>query len=443
MKTNSLLRIILFVMIAGLLSLSCSPTGTSNVIIHINLGLNNQNAFNAPESSIIDRVLRFFAKEAKAAPSNINSLELNVFGPGVELHQSYASPDIPDSVTLEVPSGPSRLFEVIAHVAPGDPSVVLSYRGTAVCNLAGGETVTIPISMKINETKIVIPDWYNSRLIQIDDMNGTNWLSRTSISGLTSQVRPYDIDFDNTGKIYIANNRGGSGMGDNSVISIDNFNNNTPYFYPSASVRGSAPFYDNGVVAIAVDRKNNFIYYALDPFSGPYLFRAVFGDNMTHTQLTITGIDGIKGMAVDENGILYIAGDASTIPTIFKYNPTDQQVIGTYATDLLLCWDVLVKDGFLYVADYDKISPYDSSKIVQLSLNLNYITQLGAAGSGTFHGPHRFLAILNNRFCLLDEDEDTTSEVERIVAFDNLISPIIAFDPSMVGQSPFGFYSNS
>jgi hypothetical protein len=440
MKNKSVLKILFFTAILYFSILSCSPKGTSKVTIIIDLGLQNKAAFNMHENSIIDRIFRLFAKDAEAqsAPSNISSLTLNITGDGMtRITQSYTTP-IPDTITInEVPSGSSRTFEVLAYT----PSATL--KGAAIRDLASGATVTIPISMGLYETKIVIPDWYNSRMVQIDDMNGTNWTPRTSISGIT-QFRPYDIDFDSSGKIYIANNRGGSAMGDNCVISLDDFNSNNIYLYPSASVRGSAPFYDYGVVAIAVDRINNYVYYALSPFGTPYLFRAVLGDNTTHMGLTISGITAIRGLAVDNTGILYIAGESgSSVPTVFQYNPTDQLVTGTYLTNLLMPWDILIKNDYLYISDYDKINPYDSSKIVQLSLNLIFINQFGTAGSSTFYGPHRFLAILNNRFYLIDENEDTTSETERIIAFDTFNSTINTFDPSMVGQSPFSFYSNS
>jgi hypothetical protein len=440
MKIKYFFTLLLSVLIFSSLTLSCNSGGVSKVTIHINLGLNNQNASNAPGSSIIDRALRFFAKdvEAQTAPTNLNKITLYVTGSNMDTISFNYTPPLPSTITVEVPAGDSRMFELLAYT----PSATL--RGFATRNLSSGATVTIPIQMKIYETKLIIPDWYNSRIIQIDNMSGIGWITRSAITGLNQQVRPYDIDFDNSGKIYLANNRGGSAMGDNCVISIDDFNSNNIYFYPSISVRSAAPFYDYGVVSIAVDRINNFIYYALSPFGSSYLFRAVIGDNSTHTGLAILGITAIRGLAVDENGILYIAGESgSSIPTVFRYNPTDQLVTGTYQANLLMPWDVLVKNNYLYISDYDKVNPYDSSKILQLSLNLNYINQFGTAGSSTFYGPHRFLAILNNRFYLIDENEDTTSETERIIAFDNFNSSINSFDPSIVGQSPFSFYSNS
>jgi hypothetical protein len=436
MKNKSVIGICILTLIFSLLILSCSPGGTSKVTIMIDLGLQNKAAINTYENSIIDRVFRFFVKnaEAQSAPSNITSLTLNITGDGMStITQNYTTP-IPDTITIdEVPSGSSRTFEVLAYT----PSATL--RGAATRDLAGGETVTIPISMGLYETKIVIPDWYSQRLVQIDDMLGSNWIPRTGANiGYSGTFQPSDIEFDSQGRIYITNRA--YSTGEVGIMCIDDINDTS---YTSII---SNPTISSAVNAIAINRNNGIIYYGIG--SGTYLLYSCNLNGSGNLGITLSGITlvSIRGLAVDDIGNLFIAATiniaGSNYQRIIKYEPTTTTV-STYSTDLIYPWDVVVKGNYLYIADYDNIFPYDSSKVVRLSLNLDSIDQLGTAGSSTFHGPHRFLAILNNRFFLIDEDENTTSEVERIVAFDNFSSTIDAFDPSMISQSPFQFYSQS
>jgi hypothetical protein len=422
MKINFLQKKYLFGIIAFLMLLSCSPTGTSNVTIHINLGVDNKAALNAPEKSIFDGIFSFFIKKAEAqtAPSNITSLTLNITSSGTELipSQRYTSPDIPSSISVEVPAGNSRTFEVLAAIDPSDPGTILTYRGTSTRDLNSGSTVDIPISMGIYETKIIIPDYQNSRVVQINNITGAGWIE-------ISMNQPYDVDFDSSGRIYISNNNRINRMNGIEGTSVDY------KFFDAANYQ-----------AIAIDRTNNFIYYYRN--STQLLYRDSLVETpepSVQTPLPLPGITftNIRGLAVDDYGSLYIAATISEGNRVIKYNPTTTE-ISQYSNDLLLSWDVIVKNGNLYVADYDNVS-FNSSKIIQLSLDLNYSAQLGTAGASPFYGPHRFLAILNNRFYLIDECEDwSVSDTERIVAFDNFSSIQETFNPLMVEESIFNFY---
>jgi hypothetical protein len=434
MKNKYFFRLFLLLIIFSFVTLSCNSGGTSKVTITIDLGLGNKAAFNAPENSIIDRVLRFFAKDAEAAPpTNLTSLTLNITGDGMDtITQSYTAPP-PSTITVEVPAGESRMFEILAYT----PSATL--RGVATRSLAGGATVTIPITMGLYETKIVIPDWYSQRLVQINDMTGAGWRSINNSSiGYTPTFQPSDIDFDSQGRIFIANRA--SSTGEVGIMRIDDISD------ISYTAIVSNPTISAAVNAIAIDRINGLMYYGIS--SGTYLLYRFNLNTLVNQGITLTGITlvSIRGLAVDETGNLYIAATiniaGSNYPRVIKYDTVTTNIT-QYSSDLIYPWDVVIKNGYLYVADYDNIFPYDSSKIVRLSLDLGYIDQLGTAGSSTFHGPHRFLAILNNRFYLIDEDENTTSEVERIAAFNNFSSTIDSFDPSMIGQTAFQFYNQS
>ncbi len=438
MKTNFLLRVILFVIVAGLLSLSCSPTGISSVTIRINLGLDNKAAFNNPGNSIIDRAFCFFAKEAQAAPSNIASLLLNVTGPGMEaIHQSYTSPNIPDSVTLEVASGSSRLFEVIAYVNPSTPSAALSYRGVATQDLTSGATVDIPIRMALYETKIVIPDYQNQRIVQIDNMTVPNWQQRLGSNiSYTGTFRPQDVDFDSQGRIFIANDTPGS-AGEYIILRVDDITAIT--FTPI--IPGNA----TGLDAMAIDRNNNYIHYSVTNGVIVYLYRTNLdgaGSSLTNMSASIKSL---RGMAVDSQGLLYIAGttNPSGLPAIFVCNPTNpappyhviiNSVTNATITSLSTPYHVLIKSPYLYVVNPSTSG--SNNQILQLNMSTLQLIQgygnysLVSTTQGNFYGPRHFVAVLNRKITLIDEGPDNT-ETSKLISMDDI---------NGTNWEPFGSY---
>jgi len=423
MKNKSFFGIILLVLISFIF-LNCSSPGTSNVTIHINLGLNKASAANTFENSIIDKIFRLFTKdvEAQTAPSHVTSIELNVTGSGMDsIHQTYTSPDIPDSIDLEIPSGPSRLFEVLAYT----PSATL--RGAVTESLVGGTTVTIPIRMSTYETKIIIPDYQNYRIVQINDMTGTGWSVRSTISGI-NQFRPYDVAFDRQGRIYITNNVGGSAMGDNGVIRLNHFTDTSPYLYPD-STRRNGLLYDYGIVAVTIDINNNYIYYA----RSAALYREDLNDTTpTHdsfTTLSTTAIGTFRGITCDDQGLLYLAGTTSLgSPAIFIYNPSTQTVI-TSVTNLdipLLTaapWHLLLKGSYLYVAN--PMTSGTNNQILLLNKDTLQFIQgygnysLAITTQGYFYGPRHFVAVLNRKIYIIDEGPDM-SETSKLISMDDI-----------------------
>jgi hypothetical protein len=444
MKTNFLLRAILFVMIAGLLSLNCSPTGTSNVTIHINLGLDNKATLNAPESSIFDRIFRLFAKDAEAqiaAPSNITSLTLNITSSGTELIPSlrYTSPDIPSSISVEVPAGSARMFEVLVSIDPSDPGTILSYRGTATRDLTSGETVDIPIDMGLYETKIVIPESYsgNYRIVQINNMSGAGWSVRSTISGI-GNLRPYDIDFDNQGRIYIANNF--AGTGDDVIIRIDNIG--------SSNVQLIGTGNSSGFYAVAVDRVNNYLYGVI---TSANTIRQYTLDGTLISQITLPSISftTIRGLAVDIDGSLYISATTTsgTVQEVIKCTPGNPSTdVIRYSSGITLPLDVAVKDNYVYVANFDSLN-YSNDKIVQLNNQLQFQSELltNLGNSDHFYGPHRFLAILNRKFYIIDDGRDLDGtpsfNMDRIIAFDDMSGASWeTYGSTGSGTGQFNFY---
>ena len=367
--------------------------------------------------------------KAIGMPTGITSVELTVSGPGMNtIDVVYDS--LPSTIDLTVPTGSHRTFELVVYV---DTPIIAatSYKGTTTVDLSQGNA-EVNLTMRVGSTKLIIPDAFNNRIIQIDDMAGNNWSTVTQgglIGWPAVDFLPWDIDFDNEGRILIANN--GDMMASPIIWRINSISD--PVYTPLNI--GTAW----GYIAIAADRKNNLIYFA----STTQLYSCNnFGTDLVSTY-DMTGITTINGLAVDENGVVYIADSGSD--SIFKYNPISQSIIGSNSSvNLNFPWDILVKDDHIYVANYAGV---DNWKIIKFDQNLDSEVGFGKISGDTdttpnyFRGPRKFIAISPKKFYLIDENGSSFGDVERVVAFSDEFSSIWeAFEPSTIGQTPFIFY---
>jgi hypothetical protein len=411
MKNKSIFGISLLVLITCF-SLSCNSAGTSSVTITIDLGLQNAGAFNAPESSIIDRVLRFFAKDAEAAaPSHITSLTLNITGEGMDtITQNYTTP-IPSIITAEVPAGKSRTFELLASSASA------TLRGTARRNLSGGATISIPIQMRLYETKIIVSDYNNNRIVQFDkNYSSSSWISKTGFSGFTGNFRPFDIDFDGKGRIYISNE--GFAANDGRIIRVSQITTAADSC-DLIGTQGSS----TTKRGIAIDRVNNYLYYTDSSLARLYRYNINTESEDGYLTLPRAYIFGID---IDNNGYAYIVCNytyygTGTYNYILKYNVNTQNTetyvstnsADNYVTWLNDPWDIIIKSGYVYVTDRS------NAQVIQLDQNLVHQQTLSTSPDETysFLGPHRFVAILNKKIYVTD---DNSSDTARLFAFDDI-----------------------
>ena len=77
--------------------------------------------------------------------------------------------------------------------------------GDATVDLAPDETKEIVLTPTLFASQIIVPDLANNRIVQISDMHGTGW---TAVSGIYA----YDVDFDDQGRVYVANNSSPNGI---------------------------------------------------------------------------------------------------------------------------------------------------------------------------------------------------------------------------------------
>jgi len=368
---------------------------------------------------------------------NISSFELTVSGVDMDdISKTLTSTET--ETVLEIPDGTARTFGAIANVNPADPGVFIKLSGTKTANLSAGVSANVTVVInQVEDMKIVIPDYQNNRIVQIDNMAGDSW---TDILGadisLSGYFYPFDVDFDRAGKIYFANNYSSTGF--YYVYVLDNINDSTP---TALSAEG------NGI-ALAVDEINEVVFYS----NGSDLRKcALDGSGDSPLSLAGTTINFIRGIDADETGILYIVGEEDTTfdSAIFKYDlSTETELSKNAYVNMGTAWDVIVKGSSVYVANYQG---GDNFEILQFDTVLSYVAGYGLSSAmppsdpatTDFFGPHRFLAIPARKITLIDEDGSTSSESERIVSFDDMAgSSWETFIPSDVSESAFGFFEN-
>ncbi len=446
-------RIAHIVIVSGLicssvLIFSCSDSehrlpyiGKNMAMVTIKLGLPGEQT--SVSSSLIDRMLRIITRDAMAqtAPAAFSSYTVNVTAAGmIPIQQSFTS----SAITLTVPAGTARTFEVIAYVSAGDPSAALSFRGTTTLDLIAGQTVNAPVAMSLNETKIVVPDPFPqgkpSRIVQINDMTGAGWIAKSGsqigYTGGDSNFYPYDVDFDSRGRIYIANNRSSTPY--DVVIRIDTMSSTT------CTTLGTGG--GSGIRAIGIDRARNIVYYA-NSLNGTTSLRKYDLTTSTNTVITTpSAINSITGIDVASDGILYLVGtNVSGYPSIFRYEPTSNTVTNSYynMSYFMGANDPKVMPPYVYVTNTSltgyMIFRFD---LADLGNQVNYGT-LYTSGitttQGYFYGPRRFVGIRNDALIIIDEDG---SNHDKLVSMTDITgSNWACFGTYGTGINQFRFYS--
>lgn len=373
---------------------------------------------------------------------NVSSYYIKVSGPGMETIEETFSKNI-EKMVLDVPAGKSRLFEVIAYIDPSDSSAALSFRGTATLDLEEGSAATLPVSLSVYETKLIIPDPNNTpKIIQITDFNNPDWkeLNTSNFTNITD-FRPYDIDFDSKGRIYIANNR--SSVANEMVVRIDNFDN------PNDTVMvGNVSAF--GVKAIAIDRKNGYIYHT----RGTDLRRTDISSPGIGTAISVAAFSTpqFAALAVDEEGMLYIADyspnqivklDPDNPLTFIKSYTSNIDFINDFGT--FSHGDIYTWGDSLFIANLNGITGYKVLELDKDTFTLlnNYGTATTSAdiSKGMFYGPHLFVGIRNDKFYMVDEYGENGLYLDKLISMDDMSGTNwTIFDPTSIGQTAFDFY---
>ena len=361
----------------------------------------------------------------KGQPAGVTSINLEVSGADMEtIEKTIDVGD--DEIILEVPAGSDRTFTLTIE----NPSV--TFTGEVTEDLTAGEEVDIVITLSLNESTIIVPDadYYSGaypggRLVQIDDMNGSGWIERDYSNlnlgySLQEDFVPYDVDFDSRGRIYVANYSSTNG----GIIRLGHINDTNPTQILSS----------NQIVALAVDRNNDWIYFieagALQRCDVNGANRKTYAD---------ASAQNAQGLCVDNEGMLYMVSNPDGF-LIQQIDPSGTGVpsdTGNYG-DLDYSWDVLFADNYIYVAD----GSFGSAKIVRFTKDLTYVDELGydpENHSDQFEGPHRFLAVLNRGFIVIDEYEQSSDADDRLVMFSGISGA--GWTTYQSSTDPFSFFN--
>ncbi len=407
---------ILISLLAGASLISCADSesrsalaGDATVIINLGLPTDDETA----SISIIDRVLRFFTSEAVAAPAPavFSTISIRVTGDGIG---SIAKDFPPTSIiSMTVPGGGLRTFVVTAYVA--DTSAVLTYQGTSIANVPSGGSVSVPVLMTVHETKLVIPDYYNQRLVMMSGVGGLNKVIRdtTQIFGGARSVYPYDVDVDKQRRIYFSDSNALTTT-HRGIYRMDNMNST---FADETCVQLVSN--TSGVSFIAIDRVRNLLYYIV---KSSFYNVVQYNLNTDLTQTLITGESTLKPriLCVDEaSGNLYI-GYSMTMGTevymIGRFNPVTLSWIGSYYNPSVMPFDIVFKEGHLYV------SYQLAANITELSPDLTSVIDTlpgDPVNTDPFIGPKLFIALTNRKLFVLDESFGLDID-DRVVSFDDI-----------------------
>ena len=364
------------------------------------------------------------------APENIESITLTISGPGIkEITKTF--PPTVNRLTTRIPAGRDRFIEIQLKT----PSATLI--GSAKLDLKPMSQETIRLDMSLYRTRLIMPDFQNRRVIQLDNMNGAGGklLKGPKIGMTVANFRPYDIDYDNRGRIYIANL--GSSTPYRRVLRVNNINGSGLHAYPT----GPAP----GIVCLTIDRENGILYMS----NGSTLRRMPL-DGSTSQGMTITAgvaaIGTIRGMSVDSKlGLLFIAGADNGLPTdmIFRYNISSQTVVDTVSANMDKPWDILIKGKYIFVTNRDGAP---GKRLIRALKNFTSFTSAGYDASGgmdtspgAMYGLRRFVAPLNDRITMIDDDP--TADFDKLVMIDNIQGGHWkTFPANGTGQAKFKFY---
>ncbi len=385
--------------------------------------------------------------------SIVGSVTLKVTGPDMApVEVSYTQ--LPSVINIAVPEGNDRKFELTVTMGSSYTGAIASYKGTATAEVKS-KSATVTLNMGIGSTKIIVPDphWNfdsDPRVLQFDDINGQSKAAFTGTElgvvsgnpGWSSNFYPYDIDFDNEGRIYIANNNAVSGYG--RVVRVDNILGFGFFKYKD---------WATGIVALTVDRNRNILYYAT---SGNLYNSEIDGTNDVVRNLPVVGassISSISCLAVDSSGMLYMIADVGQVSVDYQVlkldplsDPADIFLVSQSGTlpgnSAIEPKDLLVKGNSLYIANVGGGNGYQILQLgtANLSLLANYGDQASGVNTskGYFYGPRRFAAQMNDEFTILDDSPN----FDKIIQMDDISGTNWKTYPagSDAGQNDFFFY---
>ncbi len=279
-------------------------------------------------------------------------------------------------------------FELNAPVVANSTSI-FAYRGYKEATLSPGSNL-IALYMIPGETKLLIPDYKNARVVQVDDFGNSSitWAELTLMN-------ISDCDIDGAGNIYGATLTG---------VEV------------ASNIADSEPEgFSEGVTdcfSVAVDHVNNYLYYGGNRAlyrkglaSGSSQESLDLSSVITNTSYTITGI------AVDLEGFVYLVAIYNKVYKVaIDSTGTVSLVASTDDENIDAPWDVMFKDNVLYVTDLNQriIHRVNSETMARID------SYPELDGTSPFRGPRRFVAPYNREVYFIDEDNLDDDRLVRL-----------------------------
>ena len=366
-------------------------------------------------------------KGLKSVSDEISSLQLSVKGTGIDFEENY--PPGTEKIALTLPEAKNVRFEVKAPVTKSLEETIYSYGNEVSADLEAGKKSEIELFLAPYDTKLLVPDntggeFGNGALFQLTGLDlpedvggspgstlGDDWIEVPTIT------EPYDTALDSQGRIWF------SSSSDNLTMfkDVSVLEPTVATTYPSAGL----VFHYPTDTLYSLNSSNN----ELAAFSIPE------NPNNLSSPNTITLIDEQEitfvnpfGIAVDEDGFIYFAGDNYSENTaIFKLDPdrsAGNRVVATFSGAPLVFssnTDFLIKNGQLYVTNH---SGSDGNLILKFNKDLSLVDSFGVshAGSiddvGEFAGPRRFIGTANRSIYLIDDSTGTDGD-NNIIKFND------------------------
>ncbi len=209
---------------------------------------------------------------------------------------------------------------------------------------------------------------------------------------------------------------------ENIILRINDFTN------PQAEEFAGG--FSSGLVALTFDKNNDILYFATS--STVYKKEADSGSGATTVS---TPGSTIRGLTIADDGYLYVARNTE----ITRIDPATGSS-AAFITGLGTAWDVMYKEGYLYVANF---ASGTENKVIQYTLTgtktAEFHTPSGSADE--FKGPRRFLAGYNIKFILMSATLPKLSFLKWLTSFNDMEgSEWDTFYPSEIGETDFRFF---
>jgi hypothetical protein len=449
----------------GALALSCAdsesrmPLGSSTAIIKLGHPDLSRKSIKPGEP--------LAASEVLPPPATFNRILVSVSGPDIGTIQKNFP--YSDTISIDVPAGTLRRFEVTAFVAPyyaddlGTWSAASTFKGIATANVPSGATVSVPVLMIMDESRFVIPDYMNGRIVWFDSVPTAvpSWQ-------YAFVTNPQQIDFDARGRIYVLAK---SAVGGYDMIYRSDIITST-----QTQVLNESYFYQLNVRAFTIDRRRNILYlaqynYGIDIISvdlGQTLpaMSSVFLNTQDLETYTPYFSD-ITALDVGNDGVLTIIGnDYYANQIMMRYNPFASKTVcmegcttvygfpvgeaydfNTLGISLTL-QDVRVREQDVCVLT----NPNDNNGFVLMQFqatpagfilgpHFGDLSYSPMPGIGLFFGPQKFATRRDDTLVIIDEGWDGSS-ADRLVLTDFDVSkPWATFGSTGSGTGTFQFFN--